>query len=165
MSGVVLAALLVLGVADAAFSGFRASLGRSGMVDHRQEDHEGLLRGAFFGLLLSTPAVIALIVDVTVGDQRLTAYRDAGTVFLVIVGPYALVVLAALGVYGALRWELKYLASAVILGPFTLLRPLLVAVATAVAVWHHPATGIAVSAALAASSVLLVEPMLNRRNR
>ncbi|MDH2413873.1 hypothetical protein [Nocardioides sp. CER19] len=134
-------------------------------MDHRHEDRRGLRRGAMLGVIVSSPAVTAMAVDLTVGGQRVTAYRDAGAVFLTIVGPYALIVLAGLGVYGALRWEFKYLASAVILGPFTLLRPFVVLAATVVAVRHTPAPGVAITAILAAASVLLVEPVLNRRYR
>lgn len=48
--------------------------------------------------------------------------------------------------YGVLRWELRYLASAVILGPCTLLRPYVVA-----------------AAAVAVIAVLVVEPILDSR--
>lgn len=162
MTALVLVVLACLALLDGAFSGFRASLGRTGLVDHRAEDRRGLRRGVAVVVMLSVPAMLALIVDLAAGGQELASYRDAGLDFLMIVGPYAAIVLLALAVYGLLRWELRYLASAVILGPFTLVRPYIVVAAAVVALVRAGSAGIAVTGALAAAAVLLVEPMCGR---
>jgi hypothetical protein len=76
-----------------------------------------------------------------------------------------LVVAVALTVYASLRWELKYLASALVLGPFTLFRPLVIVTAGIFAINHERAIGVAITACLAAAAVLLVEPISNHRYR
>lgn len=45
-------------------------------------------------------------------------YNWAGAAMLAVYGLYALLVLAALACYVTLNWQLKYLASALVLGPF-----------------------------------------------
>jgi hypothetical protein len=165
VTALVFVALGSLGVLDGAFSGFRASLGRSGLVDHRAEDRRGLLTGAALVAVLAVPALAAMAVDLLLLAGEPAVYRDLGRWFLTVVGPYAVVVLVALAVYAGLRWELKYLASALVLGPFTLARPYVVAAATLVAVLHTRAVGASVAIVLAALAVLLVEPVLDRRLR
>lgn len=82
---------------------------------------------------------------------------------LVIYAPYALLVLAALACYAVLGWRLKYLASAVILGPFTLLRPA-VAIAGAVAGAAQGRNAVVTAAViLSVIAVLAVEPLADRR--
>ena len=162
MTAVVVAVLACLALLDGAFSGFRASLGRTGLIDHTAADRRGLLRGAALITLLAIPAISATIVDVALGSGSMRAYTEAGLAALTVVGPYAVIVLLALGVYGALRWELKYLASAMILGPFTLVRPVVVAAAAIVAIVHTQTAGVAAAVILAGVAVLLVEPTLSR---
>lgn len=163
MTVLVATALGVLGLLDGAFSGFRASLGRTGLVDHRTSDRAGLRRGAALVALLTTPAIFAFALDVTMLGQRTSAYVDAGLVFLAVISPYAAIVLVALTAYGALGWKQKYLASALILGPFTLARPYVAIGASVLAVLSLRDTSVGVAAGLAVAGVLLVEPVSNRR--
>ncbi len=84
---------------------------------------------------------------------------------LAILMPYALAVGIALAAYALLDWRRKYLAIAIVLGPFTLIRP---AVAIAAAIWgllHAPSTAAATATVLATAAVLTVEPLENRRFR
>jgi hypothetical protein len=157
----VVLALWGLALADGAFSGFRASLGRAGLVDHAARDRRGLLRGTALVVVLLAPAVMAAALDVRYDDEPSATYRRAGEAFLAVVGPYALLVVLALAAYGLLRWELKYLASAVILGPFTLVRPYVLVAAVVVAVVRVPDAGLLLTALLAGGAVLAVEPLLN----
>ena len=81
---------------------------------------------------------------------------------LAVYGPYALLVLAALACYATLNWQLKYLASALVLGPFTLLRPgiAILGAALGIALGKDPVTAFA--AVLSAIAVLGVEPLAGR---
>lgn len=79
--------------------------------------------GTVLVALLSIPAIVAFLVDVSLLGQDIAVYTEAGLTFLTVVAPYAVVVAVALGAYAALDWQLKYLASALVLGPFTLIRP------------------------------------------
>jgi len=165
MTVLVSVALVILGLVDGAFSGFRSSLGRTGMVDHVASDRTALRRGAWLVVVLTTPAVLALVVDIGLRGERVHVYVQAARTFLVILAPYAATVLAALAAYAALSWELKYLASALILGPFTLVRPYVAIAATVITVLGASDWSVAVAAALATAGVLLVEPVANRLYR
>lgn len=159
-----LVALTLIGLAlvDGAFSGFRASLGRTGLIDHRVQDRAAMRRGAGLVALISVPAIVALVVDVSLFGQDVSAYAEAGLMVLTVIAPYGVVVAVALGVYAALDWKLKYIASALILGPFTLIRPYVCLAAVAAGILHASTPSIAITAVLAAAAVLLVEPVCNR---
>ncbi len=93
---------------------------------------------------------------------RLAVFARAGEAMLTVYGPYGLVVLAALGCYAALGWRNRYLASAVILGPLTWLRPT-VAVAGAILGGAAGADPLAwACAGLAVAAVLAVEPLAGK---
>lgn len=160
-----LVTLVLLGLLDAAFSGFRSAQGRSGLVDHSVEDRDGMLRGAVLFALLACPAIVVLCLDLGIRGQGVDAYATAASVFLLVITPFAVVVLLALAAYGVLRWELRYLASAMILGPCTFVRPYVVAAAAVVAVAQAGEAGIALAAVLAVVAVLAVEPILDVRSR
>ena len=155
MTVVVVGGLVVLAACDGAFSGFRSSVGRSGLVDHRADDVRAQLRGLIVVALLLVPAAVLALA----GPQDAT---EAGRGMLTVYAPYGVLVLAALLVYGTLGWRTRFLAMAVILGPFTLLRPV-VAVAGGlggVLLADHVTTRVAV--ALAVAAVLAVGPICDR---
>ena len=157
-----LIALIALALLDGAFSGFRSSLGRNGLVDHTAEDRRGVRVGTALVVILLVPAFATAGTDLATGSDR-RPYAAAGGAFLLVVGPYALLVLLALGIYGALGWRLRYLASALILGPLTLLRPYVVLAGALVAATRGSHPMVWVSGALACAAVLAVEPILDRR--
>lgn len=154
--------LSVLACLDGAFSGFRSSLGRSALVDHTADDRRGLRAGAVLVGLLLLPATVIAAIDLATGGDA-AAYQRAGTAFLLVIGPYALLVVLALAGYRALHWRLRYLASALILGPFTLLRPCVVIIAAIVGASRGGDPVVGVSGGLACAAVLAVEPLLDRR--
>jgi hypothetical protein len=134
MTAAVAVALLTLALLDGAFAGFRASAGRTGLINHRQSDQRAARRGAGLVCVLLAPAIAVACAGVLAHPAKLDHYRRAGIAMLAIYGPYALLVLVALACYAALNWRLRYLAAAVILGPFTLLRPGIAVLGAAVAV-------------------------------
>jgi hypothetical protein len=81
---------------------------------------------------------------------------------LAVYGPYALLVLAALACYAALNWQLKYLAAALILGPFTLIRPGIAILGAAVGMALGKDVVTALAAVLSAIAILAVEPLAGR---
>ncbi len=155
-------ALLVVGLLDGSFAGFRASLGRSGLVDHRRSDIVAARRGLRLVVVLLTPAVALVGGAAAGGTWPDDAFARAGTAMVVVYVPYGVLVLLAVGAYAVLDWKLKYLASAVILGPFTFARPL-VAVAGAVAGALSGADAVVTTTiVLATAAVLTVEPLAGR---
>ncbi len=90
-------------------------------------------------------------------------YRGAGVGMLAVYAPYAALVLLALAGYLTLGWRSRFLASALLLGPLTLVRPAVVlagVVVVAVAMRDVVATALVLGAAAA---VLAVEPVAGRR--
>jgi hypothetical protein len=154
--------LLVLALLDGSFAGFRASVGRNGLINHRQSDRQAARRGAGLLGVLLVPAVAAAGADLVVHPAHLGLYARAGKAMLEIYGPYALLVLIALACYTALNWRYKYLASALILGPFTLIRPVIAILGGAVGVAMSSDTAVATAAGLSVIAVLAVEPIAGR---
>lgn len=155
----VAAALLTLALLDGAFAGFRASAGRTGLINHRQADWQAARRGTALAGVLLTPTIVIVCAGGLARPAHLDDYTRAGLAMLAIYGPY---VLLALACYAALNWRFKYLAAALILGPFTLIRPFIAILGAtiAVALSHNPAVAAAV--ALSVIAVLTVEPLAGR---
>lgn len=162
MTAAVAVALIILALLDGAFSGFRASVGRTGLVSHRQSDYQAALRGAGLVSVLLAPAIALVCADVIARPAHMAQYTRAGKVMLEVYGPYAVLVLIALACYAALNWRLKYLASALILGPFTLLRPAIATLGAALAVALGNAAALAAAVSLSVIAVLAVEPLAGR---
>lgn len=158
-------AVALAGIAglDAAFSGFRASCGRTGMVEHRHDDVVAGKRGLLVGATLLSPAVAITAVDLALRSGRLLLYEHAGVWMLTLYVPYGLVVLGALAAYVTLTWRLRFFASAVILGPLTLVRPVVAVAGAIAAVAAAPDPIIVAVVAWSVGAVLAVEPFVGRR--
>jgi len=159
MTAAVAVALFILALLDGSFAGFRASVGRTGLINHRQSDYQAARRGAGLLCILLAPAVAAACADILVHPADVDQYTRAGKAMLEVYGPYALLVLIALACYAALNWRLKYLASALILGPFTLVRPVVAILGGALGVTLSNSTAVAAAVGLSVLAVLAVEPL------
>lgn len=162
MTAALAATLFILAILDGSFAGFRSSAGRTGLISHRQSDHQAARRGAGLACILLAPTITVVCADTFAHPARLDDYTRAGTAMLAVYGPYALLVLIALACYAALNWRLKYLASALILGPFTLLRPGVAILGAALGAALSNDTVAAIAAGLSAIAVLAVGPLADR---
>lgn len=162
MRAAVAITLLGLALLDGAFAGFRASVGRTGLINHRKSDYQAARRGAGLAGALLTPVIAAACADLLAHPARLGQYTRAGKAMLEVYGPYALLVIAALACYTALNWRLRYLASVLILGPLTLLRPVIAILGGALGLARGNDPAVAVLAGLAVTAVLMVEPLAGR---
>ncbi len=162
MTAAVAAVLLTLAVLDGAFAGFRSSAGRTGLISHRRSDHQAARRGAGLALLLLAPMIAVVCADTAVYPAHLGDYTRAGMAMLAVYGPYALLVLGALACYATLNWRLRYLASALILGPLTLLRPGIALLGAALGAATCGDTTVAVAVGLSAIAILTIEPLAAR---
>jgi hypothetical protein len=162
VTAVLAAALLFLAVLDGAFAGFRSSAGRTGLIRHRRYDRRAARRGAGLACVLLSPAIAIACADAVLRPGHLADYVRAGTAMLAVYGPYALLVLAALACYATLNWQLRYLASAMVLGPLTLLRPGIAILGAALGMARGNDVVTAFAAALSAAAVLAVEPLAGR---
>ena len=162
MNAAVAITLIGLALLDGAFAGFRASLGRTGLINHRKSDYQAAWRGAGLVGVLLTPVISAAGAGLLAHPARLGQYARAGKAMLEVYGPYALLMLTALACYAALNWRLKYLATALILGPFTLLRPVIVILGGALGLAQSNNPAVAVLAGLSVVAVSVVEPLAGR---
>jgi hypothetical protein len=163
VTALVVVAVCVLGMLDGVFAGFRASLGRTGLVRHGAHDLVAARRGVVLVAVLLAPVVVLGTADVLLRPGRVAVYRDAGVGMLAVYAPYAALVLLALAGYLTLGWRSRFLASALLLGPLTLVRPAVVLAGVVVAA-VGTRDGVATALVLgAAAAVLAVEPVAGRR--
>ena len=154
-------ALCLLAVTDASFSGFRAYAGRDGRVQKRRSKIDAGQRGAAAGVVAL--AVLAPLLLLIVGTDEVT-YPDmvaAGRRMLWVNASYATVIAAGFAAYFSPVLELRALATVLVLGPGTLVRPAVVVGGAFAAAWGQSPL-IWLAAALAAGVMLAVEPAMGR---
>ncbi len=155
-------ALLAIGLIDGGFSGFRASLGRDARIDHRTDDRVGARRGIAVAAAGLAPAVI-LALTVTARDgAALDLFRDAGVKMLAVYAGYSVVMLTAMASYATLPWRWRFLATSMIMGPLSLVRPLIAVAGAALAIAASHDGRVAWCCGLAVIGVLAVEPVVSR---
>jgi hypothetical protein len=158
----VVAALLVLGALDGAFAGFRSSCGRTGLIRHRRQDVVAHLRGLAVSAALLTPVAAVVLADVLMRPDRWDAYLRAGHAMLVLYLPFGAIVLAGLAGYALLSWRRRFLATALILGPFTFARPFVAVAGLGLAARAGSDLLVTATATAAVAAALAVEPVLDR---
>ncbi|WP_328891055.1 hypothetical protein [Streptomyces sp. NBC_00316] len=158
--------LVLLGLVDAAFSGFRAYAGR----DARIRKHRAIARAALRGLavgatLLLAPVLITALLLLTAPDRTRTynVLAAGGLGYLLPLAVYATAVLLSLAAYFVLPFRVSTLAMVIGLGPLTLLRPLAVAAACLGAVLNGGGESALLVGVIAGVAVLCVEPAVHRR--
>jgi hypothetical protein len=162
---VVLLALLVLALTDAAFCGYRDASGRNPLIRKAGFYRHALRRGIRFGFANAGLSATLLIVLLATSPRPGALWADcaaAGTTLLCVVVPYATVVLVALGAWTAAEQDVRTLASVALLGPLSLLRPVVIVVGAVVATVSRPSAPVAALAALTALLQLSTGPLLAR---
>lgn len=157
--------LVLLGLLDAAFSGFRAYAGSDARIRKQRFATRAYLRGLAVGAaLLLAPTLTAALLLVT-GDQARTynTWPPHGLGYLLPLTVYATAVLLSLAAYFALPFRASTLAVVVGLGPLTLLRPLAIAAACLGAVLNGGGGSALLVGTIAGAAVLCVEPTVHRR--
>lgn len=153
----------VVTLLDGCFAGFRAAAGMDARTDKRRYARAACAAGTRAGVVVLALLAAYCLSVLAVEPERYGAFVRAGARMLLVLGPYALLVLLALAVYATVpRTGVQTLSSTLVLGPFTLARPLVVLVAVLVgSVGAAPA--VAVGVGLSGALVLAVEPALRRR--
>lgn len=153
-------ALVVLAGLDGMLSGFRSACGRDGRIRTRRRDLLAQARGLAVVTLLLLPAVALGARGLAAGDAA--AWRRAAQAMVASYLPFGALVLLALAAYATLTWERRFLATAVILGPGTFLRPLVAVGGGVLAVVRAGDGLVALGVVLAVAAVLAVEPLCDR---
>jgi len=122
-------ALLLL---DATLVGYRAAAGRNPRVRKSRYHRQALGRGLLAGLLIDA-VILGLARAVPVGDTG----AIAGAMLQVFL-PYAIAVTIAMLLWFSRSLDVRVLASVLVLGPFTLLRPVVVVAGIAWGWWQSP---------------------------
>jgi hypothetical protein len=133
--------LVVLAVLDAAAAGFRDAAGRNALLRKSGYYRRSVVRGVWCG----SGAIVAIFA-VTLGlaaasEDGAVLWADflrAGEVMVWFYGSVATLVLIAIGVFLSSRFEIRALVTVVILGPFTMLRPVVLTAGALIAVATVP---------------------------
>jgi hypothetical protein len=163
-----IALLACLALLDAAFVGFRDAAGRSPRIDKRAYFRRALARGSGIGVLvLALFGALAGVLLLTAGDAR-TLYGDFEVLakrLLLVYGTYALAVLGALAVYARRSLESRTLATVLVLGPCTMIRPYVIVAGALWAALSSSRAEVMLMALVSAGAMLVLEPVLGRRWR
>jgi hypothetical protein len=151
---------VLLALVDAAFAGFRAATGRNARISKRRYYAQAAARGLALGVI--GMAVTATVILVPLGD-RFDDLVVAGVLMGQVLLPFAAVVVLSMVAYWLLPMRESTFVILVGLGPFTLVRPLVVVAAV---VWAGLGTDdwlVRLDAVVAAVAVLAVEPLTHHR--
>ena len=140
-----LLALGVLAFIDGVLCGFRAAAGRNPRIFLWRYYGASMRRGAVFSLATIALFLLAGLGLRAVGGeaawQSLIATADK---LVMVYGVFATLVLGALALYLSSSFDWGVLASVIVLGPFTLVRPLVILAGAAWAAWSADSIGAAV---------------------
>ncbi|MEY9942928.1 hypothetical protein [Streptacidiphilus sp. MAP5-3] len=160
------APLALLGLIDAAFSGFRAYAGSDARIRKHRANARAALRGLTTGAaLLLLPALTAAVLLLTASDTSRTyeALAAGGVGYLLPLAAYAAAVLLSLAASFFLPFRASTLAMVIGLGPLTLLRPVAIAAACIGALINGGGWPALLVGTIAGAAVLCVEPAVHRR--
>lgn len=156
-------ALCLLALADASFSGFRAHAGRDGRIVKRRAKTMAALTGLVAGLVVLAVLAMLLLGSIAIGATTHAELDAAGERILLVYGCYALAITAGLAAYFSPWLEVQSLATMLVLGPGTFIRPIVVIGGAVVGAIDGGGWIVGASAFLAAGLMLLIEPVLWRR--
>jgi hypothetical protein len=124
---VTLILLGVLAFIDGTLCGFRAAAGRNPRIFLWSYYGASMRRGAWCSLVtIGLFLVAGLALRAAGGEPVWAALLVAAEKMVMFYGVYATLVLAGLGLYLSPSFDLGVLASVIVLGPFTLVRPLVI---------------------------------------
>lgn len=161
----VVLAVTILALFDAMLSGFRAAAGRDGRIDKRTYVRRAVGRGLVFGTVVIGANALFVAVLVATADDPQAAWRtfvDAGRTIVLVFAGFAAATTAAVAFWLSPVAETRVLATVIVLGPLTLIRPWVIAAGLAVAVLGTGDPRVAVAAMTAGGSMLALEHWLGR---
>jgi hypothetical protein len=157
------AVLFALVVFDAALSGFRAAAGRSARIDKRAYYGRAMLIGSLVGVVL---AALVGVTAVALGARTSTplsywlSVDDVVRRLVTFFSPVAVVVLVLFGARAVRSVDARSVASTLVFGPLTLMRPLVVAAGCAFALADGVRGDVALLTVAACAGTLLVHVAL-----
>jgi hypothetical protein len=158
-------AAALLALVDAGFAGYRDGAGRDGRVFKAEFYRRAIRRGLRAGLAtVAAGALWTALWTLTSPAWRTGLARAAQALLpaLMVALGYAALVLIALAAWAIAEADLRSLASVIVLGPFTLLRPVVIAAMALVAVGAAPDWRSAATVAVPCLLQLAIGPWLGR---
>lgn len=158
--------LLLLGVLvfiDGTLCGFRAAAGRNPRIFLWSYYGASMRRGAVFSV-----ATIVLFLGAGLslwalgGESSWSSLHEAAEKLVLVYGLFATLVLTSLGLYLSSSFDFGVLASVLVLGPFTLIRPLVILAGAGWAAATSGTLGAAVLSVCGALVMVLFERLLDR---
>jgi hypothetical protein len=158
--------LAVLAMFDLMLAGFRSAAGREGRLAKAAYFRAAVARGAWFAFAIVGAHIALAAVLVLTAPSPSTTWLElvaAGAVATYVLGAFATLTLLALLLWLSPIVEYRLLASILVLGPLTLVRPFVIlgALLAACFVTHEPRVWIV--AASAGTCMLAMEHVLARR--
>ncbi len=156
--------MALLALVDGAMCGFRAAAGRSGLIDKRLYFQRAIVRGFGATLVVLVVGVVLAVALARVNGAAAwfefeRAARASAAVYASFAGPVILAIL----LWFTPSIDLRTLMTVTILGPGTLLRPVVVLVGLAVGVHASPSWSVGLMATYAGIAMLSLERWLGRR--
>jgi|GEM_PF-1411490 len=156
--------LCVLALLDASLAGFRDAAGRNPLLFKRRYQILANIRGLLVGAGMVSIGIFSFLIALWLSPTPwalLNAYLKAGQAMCWVYGSYAMVALLSLSVYLSSRPEISSLATVLILGPFTLARPLVILAGALYGIWVSPQLPIIITISLGAGLLMGIGPLLN----
>lgn len=151
-----------LAFVDGTLCGFRAAAGRNPRLFLWRYYAAAMRRGALFSLCtIAGFLALSLALRAAGGPHTWDALLVTADAMVRVYGVYATLVVLALGLYLSASFDFGVLASVLVLGPFTLIRPWVILCGAGWAAWHAPSLPAAVLALAAGAVMALFEPLLN----
>ena len=162
---IVVALLLALAIFDGMLAGFRAAAGRDGRIDKGSYIRAALLRGMLGGIAaVALDGALAAMLVVTSPDRDATwtAMLGAGTAAIWVFGAFATLTLLSIVLWFSPVHEHRLLSTMIVLGPLTLVRPVVIVAGLAVAAATASEPRVWILAAIAAITMRGLESALGR---
>jgi hypothetical protein len=153
--------LAVLAVFDFTLAGFRSAAGRDGRIRKTPMFREAITRGFVWGIAIVAVQGALVGAMVATGDSSTwPAFVDAGRDAVIVFGIFATATAAALVFWFAPAQQLRLIPTLIVLGPLTLLRPLVIAGGLAWAAVRSSEPRVWIVAIAAGVSMLAAERIL-----
>ena len=149
---------------DCALMGYRLAMGRSALLDKRRAHRSAASRAAIAGQIpLALVVLVAAVLAGRGGPVVGSALDDAMRRFIAVGGSYAALILGTWAFCALRSVAVRTVASVLVFGPFTLLRPLVVILTVVIAVGTDPSAELVVLGLLVVAPGIGLEPVLDRR--
>lgn len=158
--------LYLLALLDGLLCGLRSSMGRCALIRKRDYFAKALFRGFVGAQIISTLALIALVLTAALSSRRETLHADleaaAGRMLWIFL-PYAALVLANLALRLLPSVDLRSATSVLMLGPLTAIRPVVMTVGILFGISASRLPETRLLGLFILAMMLLLEFVLNRR--